>query len=165
MPLTLGADHLANNKSYESQRSNNFEFRMAGLPADVTLLVVSFPLPSVTVEALEIAHGNSSVSVAGKVSYSEGELVIKDAIGADIEKIIEAWHHQVYDPKTDKIGFAADYKRQGSVDEFAPDGSYVRTWTLRGCWPTVVNYGELNNESNDKKTITATIKYDKAWRE
>jgi sugar lactone lactonase YvrE len=71
----------------------------------------------------------------------------------------------VYDAATDTIGWAADYKKTGIVYEFSPDGSVVRTWRLEGCWPSSVAFGEFSNDGADKKTITITVTYDKAFRE
>jgi hypothetical protein len=114
MPKTLGPMHLSANKRYEVQRTNHFEVQIAGMGDDITLNVESFPLPSISTPAIEISHGNSKVKVAGQAEFDDGELVLRDAITADVEKQISDWHKKVYDPQTDKIGWAADYKRNRS---------------------------------------------------
>jgi len=164
MPITLGPMHLSNNRTYEIQRTNHFEVQISGLPIDVTLTVESFPLPNISTPAIELAHGNSKVKVAGQAEFEDGELVVKDAIGADIEKIIHNWHKQVYDPTTDRLGWAADYKKNATVYQYGPDGTYIRSWKLIGVWPSAVNYGEMSYDGSDKKTISITLSYDKAYR-
>ena len=164
MPKALGPMHLSNTRDYEAQRSNNFEVTFAGLGDDITLNVISFPLPTITNTPLEISHGNSKVKVAGQTEYEAGELVIRDGIGADVEGQLVEWRRKVYKAETDQIGYAADYKQNATIYEFAPDGSHVRTWKLLGCWPSSLNPGELSNESSDIKQITCTVEYDKAYR-
>jgi hypothetical protein len=164
MPKTLGANHLSTNKTYEIQRNNHFEVQIAGLDESLTFVVESFSLPNFSNAPIELAHGNTRVKVAGQTTFEDSELVVKDAIGADIEKIVNNWQKQVYDPATDKIGFAADYKKTATVYQFAPDGSSERSWTLSGVWPNAVAYGDMAYDGSDNKTITMTLSYDKAVR-
>lgn len=162
----LGADFLASNRDYEVQRTNNFQVQFNIDGAETLMFAVeSFPLPTIANEPLELPHGNTRVKVAGQASFEGGDLVVKDFIVADTEKVIEQWRRKVYDPETDQIGWAADYKVTGYVYEFSPDGSVSRTWKLLGCWPSSVSYGELSNDGSDKKQITITITYDKAIRQ
>ena len=164
MADTLGASHLAT-EGWEVQRSNNFEISIADVGGrTLTLAVESGFLPSEENEIIELNYGNSKVKVAGIVSFQDGSLVLKDAIAQDIEKIIVDWRKLVYDPETDKIGFAVNYKKQARVIQYAPDGTMERTWKIIGAWPSNVEYGELNYTSSEKKTITVTLAYDKALR-
>ena len=163
MPLTLGPNHLSNTRTYEVQRTNHFEVIIEGMGDDFTLCVESCPLPTISNDPVELAYGNSKVKVAGQATFEDVEIVVKDAIGADMEAKLWAWRTQVYDPETDKIGWAADYKRNGRIHQFAPDGTHVRTWRIIGAWPTNMNPGEMNYDGSDKKTISMTIAIDKAY--
>lgn len=154
--------HLSNNKTYEIQRTNHFEVQIAGLPEELTLSVESFAMPNFSNAPIELAHGNTRVKVAGQTTFEDSELVVKDAIGADVEKIVNDWHRQVYNPDTDAVGWAADYKKNATVFQYAPDGTYVRSWKLLGIWPNAVAYGDMAYDGSDKKTITLTLSYDKA---
>lgn len=158
--------HLSNNKTYEIQRTNHFEVQIAGLAGgeELTMVVESFGMPNYSNSAIELAHGNTRVKVAGQTTFEDSELVVKDAIGADTEKTVNDWHKQVYDPATDKIGWAADYKKNATVFEYAPDGTFVRQWKLVGVWPSAVAYGDMAYDGSDKKTINLTLSYDKAYR-
>lgn len=130
MPITLGPMHLSNSKAYEVQRTNHFEVEFDGLGQDFTLSVESCPFPVVGNEVLELSYGNSKVKVAGQATFEDIEIVVKDAIGADIEMSLWNWRKLVYDPETDKVGWAADYKRNGRVYQYAPDGTHIRTWKI-----------------------------------
>ncbi|WJZ23498.1 tail tube protein [Listeria phage LIS04] len=164
--------HLSANKRYEPQRTNNFQVTIYNLPGgtsaakELTMAVATFAKPNITNNPIEVAHGNSKVKFAGTTEFAGSEtLEVIDYIGADIEKIVNNWHKQVYDPADDSIGFAADYKKKASVVEFAPDGTMERQWDLLGLFPTGVSYGDtLNHEGNEVKRIQITLSYDKARR-
>lgn len=163
MPISMSPMHMSNVKTYEIQRTNNFELILEGFGDEFTLCVESCPLPNVSNDPIELAYGNSKVKVAGQAAFDDIELTVKDAIGADIEAKLWAWRKQVYDPETDKIGWAADYKRNGRIHQYAPDGTYQRSWRIVGAWPTNFNPGEMNYDGSDKKVISMTLSVDKAY--
>lgn len=163
MLVSMGPMHMSNVKTYEIQRTNNFELILEGFGDEFTLCVESCPLPNVSNDPIELAYGNSKVKVAGQAAFDDIELTVKDAIGADIEAKLWAWRKQVYDPETDKIGWAADYKRNGRIHQYAPDGTYQRSWRIVGAWPTNFNPGEMNHDGSDKKVISMTLSVDKAY--
>ena len=162
MPKQFDARHLSNNKTYEIQGSNHFEVIIPGMGDSFTLCVSTCNLPEVTIGAVELNYGNSKVKVAGLVELGEGSLTVKDAIVADIEKKISDWQDQVYNKETGKMGWAYQYKKDLQVNQYGPDGTYVRTWVLQGAWPTSVSYGEMDYSNGEKKNITMTIAYDNA---
>lgn len=160
----LGASFMSNNRSYEVQRTNNFEVVFQGLSDTVTLAVASCSIGTESNEPLELPYGNTRVKVAGQTSFDDVSLVVNDFIKADLEKEIVAWRNQVYNPKNDAIGWAEDYKRVGRLYQFAPDGTCDRVYYLQGCWPSSVEISEFNYDGADKKQLTLTISVDKAYR-
>lgn len=160
-PQSLSAQHLST--GYEVQRTNNFEISITGLGTDFTMNVISFPLPKYQISPLELSHGNSKVRVANQIEMSTGDVMVRDIIAADMEDILYGWYKTVYDPETGKIGWAQDYKKVAYVYEYAPDGTNTRVWELKGLWPTSIDFGDLSNESPDKKTMTMTLSYDNAY--
>lgn len=158
----LGPMHMSANRTYEIQRTFHFEVVFEKISSDVTLCVDSTGAMNTSIEPIELAYGNSKVKVAGQVTYEDFELVVKDAIVADIEAQLYAWFKEVYNVETDKMGWAYKYKRTGRLYQYAPDGSIARVWKLMGCWPTTFNTSEFSYDGSDKKTITMTISVDKA---
>lgn len=163
-PASLGPMHFDTNQ-YEIQRTNHFEVIM---PADIfgtefTLTVESFNIPNVTVGTISLDYGNANVKVAGKATVDNSSLVIKDAITQNMEAKIDKWRRLVYDPETDKVGWVEDYKKTMVVNQYAPDGTYMRQWKCIGCWPTDFNVSQFSYNSADKKLITLSISVDKAY--
>ena len=181
-----GAYHLASNPTlYEPQRSNNFELQVEGLEnlrrintgdldsnstiqnsRDViNFSVVSVDVPAFSQDPIEVAYGNNKIKFAGKPSWSVSNLVINDFIGADGKSVLLSWQALSYNPSTQKVGSAADYKKTAYLMEYTPDYKLVRSWKLIGCWLSEVTVGSFDMATGDKKTVTAQVQYDYAIME
>lgn len=158
----LGPLFMSANYAYEVQRTNNFEVTLSGFPEEFTLAVESTSAPSISNDPIELAFGNSKVKVAGQATFDDFEIQIKDFIDANLEKKIYQWRGQVYDPMSDRIGWAQDYKRDGFLHQYAPDGTCRRSWKIYGVWPTTFNGGDFAYDGGDKKLISMTLSVDKA---
>lgn len=178
-----GAFHMAQNPAmFEPIRTNNFEFIVDDID-DITeasyegvvdgdglslpqhylrMSVVSSSVPHFSQNAIEIKKGNSTIYFAGTPTFDAGQIVINDLIGANTQAILMAWQNLSYNVVTDKVGLAIDYKKKCTLIEYTPDQQPVRAWAMYGCWISGLSEGGDNAESNDKKQITATIRYDKA---
>ena len=157
-----------NLSDYQLQGKNHFEVQFDDSKGtwnkDLTLLVKSFPLPKESTEVNTLDHFNQQVKLAGKTTFSGGDLVIHDAIDKDVEIMFRNWRKKVYNASKGTVGYASDYKLDGTVTEYKPNGDGGRIWKLVGCWPSEVNYGELDYETGGYKDMTATIVYDWAYR-
>jgi len=159
----LGPSHLSDPR-YEVQRQNNFEIFIYGIDGatDITLAVTQGPTVTQSNEEIQLAFGNRNVKVAGKAQYDTGNLTVKDFIGADVSALIQAWQKQVFNPLTDQVGLAANYKKQARLVQYSPDGSTSRSWVLTGVWPQQVNYGTNDYTASDAQQIDITLMYDLA---
>ena len=181
----LGAAHLADNPLlYEPQRTNNFYFIVNDIDgilraapssystnnqtidnAQSTLFysvsAVSFPYFSQ--QAINIARGNSDIKVAGKPSFGDGSLTIRDFIGADGKSVLMAWQALSYDVETEAVGRMANYKKDCTLIEYTPDNTeVVRYYDLKGCWVGSLGNIERSYDGNEAATVQATIYFDKA---
>lgn len=178
MPLKLGFYHGIGQDDWEPQRVNNFEIQFPNLgqlftidqglalPGNasdlLTLSVKSVSYPSTNIDKLTISYGNNSVNFAGRPNYGDVEIVVNDFIGIQSERILMGWSGLVYNPKTEAIGWASQYKRDGYLLEFAPDGTCVRRTQLRGCFPGTVSPGNFSNDDNSLREISVTFYCDVA---
>lgn len=175
----IGTYHLANNPNiYEIQRTNNFEFVVSDIDGIlragsesatyanaqevIRMSVVSCPIPHFSQNAIEVKRGNTTLKYAGVPTFQAGTIVLNDYIGADTAGVLEAWQNLSYNVKTEKVGLASDYKKDCYLIEYSPDYQPVRRWIMRGCWVSGLSEDEMNNENNSKKTVRATIEYDRA---
>lgn len=181
---TYGTYHLADNPAlYDPMRNNTFEFVVTGLDkllrvgADgseenayitnaqevLRLSVDSASIPMFTQEVIPVKRGNSTIKFAGTPSFASGSLVVNDWIGADSKSALMAWQNLSYNVKTDRVGNAADYKKDCWLIEYTPDYTkQVRQWQLKGCFISGLSEDAYSMSSDSKKTISATIEYDRA---
>lgn len=180
----MGAFHLAGDtKMYQPVRSNNFRFVVSGLEGliragenvgnqskyinnaqDVLdFSVISFSPPHFKQEELEIKRGNSKIYFAGTPTWDSKPLKIYDFVGADGKSVLMAWQAKSYNISEDTIpSDAANYKLNAKVFEYTSDHKIIRSWDIIGCWVTGIEEDDWSNDTAEKKTVTATIRYDRA---
>lgn len=165
LPTDITATRF-NQREFQIQRKNHYEivFDNTMVDSGISLLVTSFTLPKETTDTFKANYWNDSVNLPARTSFESSSLVIKDAINYDTEKQFQRWRLRVYNPKTGKVGYAEDFKCNAVVKEFSPSGDIIREWTLIGCWPSSVEYGDVSYDEAGEKTINATIMYDKGYR-
>jgi hypothetical protein len=176
-PIQLGTYHMIADSGYEPQRTNNFEVQITGLDGlttvksgvaignasqSITLAVASYSAPEINMGKIDVAYGNNKVKFAGVPEFPESSIVLNDYIGNNIESIIMGWFKLVYNPNTQKIGKAINYKKLGYLHEYTPDGSLDREWELHGVWPSSVKLGDFKQEGGEIRQITVTLQYDYA---
>ena len=182
---SFGTYHLADNPQlYEPARSNNFEFIVtdiddliyAGVDRDTAtekdhikngqevlrVSVLSSSVPHFTLSKIEVKRGNNTVKFAGVPTFDDGQLVVNDYMGARTKSVLLAWQALAYDVRTEKVSRATAYKKDCTLVEMSPDDEVLRTWTLKGCWVSALSEDAFSGETNDKRTVTATIVYDRA---
>ena len=183
METNYGVYHLADNPAqYQPVRTNNYRCICQGLEELVRVggdannrndylenaqevidfSVVSFDAPNFTQSEIEIRRGNSTVYFAGTPRFNTSNLVINDFVGADGKSILQAWQALSYDVVNDVINPSTKYKKDMLVLEYTPDNVLLKVWELKGCWITSLTESGYNSESPAKKTVSATIRYDRA---
>ena len=185
MAKNLGTYHLADNPQlYEPARTNNFEFIVTGIDKllyaglneenasesdyittgqeTIRMAVVSSSVPHFELGVIDIKRGNNTMHAAGVPTFSEHTLVLNDFIGARTKSVLLAWQALAYDVQTEKVHRMSKYKKDCTLVEYSPDGEMIRYWEMKGCWISALSEGEFSNETNDKKTVTATVIYDRA---
>lgn len=175
----VGAYHMIGQDEYEPQRNNNFEVHIYGLnnlisvdkgiavPQNIaedclTLSAVSVGQIATNVGVIQVPYGNTKVKYAGLPDISDSDIVYNDYIGKSTERVIAAWHALVFNPKTEAIGRATNYKKSARLIETAPDGTLARQWQLYGCWPSNVQFGAYDYNGGATRQITMTLTYDRA---
>lgn len=163
----LGASMLDAAKILEPMRNNNFEVTIPSLENgdNVTLSVASYSAPQINVSTIQVSYANSKVKFAGLPEFPDSTIVLNDYISMDTQDTIMAWHDIVYNPLTDEIGYAKDYKKDGILTEYTAKGDFVRQWILQGCWPSQISLGDFNQEGGSVRQITMTLTYDKIMKD
>lgn len=158
--LISGKDAFDSASNLASAVIGNGQDAVGGI---LCLNVVSFKLPDISVDAIELRHGNDSVKVAGAPKVGTGSLTVRDVIGADTEQMLWAWFNLVYDVRNKTMGFAVDYKKEGILYQFAPDGTSTRAWQCTGIWPDSMPSQDFGTDKGDVKTLDVTLNVDNMY--
>lgn len=162
------AGFMSSDPAYEIQRTNNFRIdidltEFGAEVGQIGLACASSGLPNSTTDALEAHYGNSLVKLAGKTTFDDIQVTVNDYVEKDIEQIILSWRYAVYDPRTGKVGWAKNYKREARITLYAPNGYRERVWVCQGVWPTSLSLGDLDYSSSDLRKIDMTLSVDHAY--
>lgn len=129
------------------------------------LAITDFQLPTHTTGPISIARANEKIKYAGNIQNGgSGSMNIQDWIGADSVRWVQYWDNLAYNIRTGKGGLAQDYKIDGNIYQYAPDGSISRTYKLIGCWIHNVTYGgTVSYGSDNASKVGFILEYDKAY--
>ena len=177
--LTRFTVPLASDQSAQSQGllmpKLKYRFRVIfenfGVTAERTELtkqVVSAARPEVTFEEVVLEVYNSKIKLAGKPSWSDTTITVRDdALGTVSRMIGEQLQRQFdfFEQSSAQAGIV--YKFTTKIEMLdggngADTPSVLETWELYGCYLTSVNYNDLNYGESNAVEITMNIKYDNA---
>lgn len=149
----------------EVRRPNNFKIVINGIRADeddvnLELIMQRAFLPKVTLNPIELRHGNEALKFAGAASWEGGQITILDTLSKKELNILLDWFNDTYDTETGTLGLAEEYKKTATIYEYAADGRYVRSWPIEGAWISSVDLGTLDATSDALKEISFVIQID-----
>ncbi len=166
---TLTAWHL-NERKFQAQGAEHFVVTFAPLPdgtrivpEDFHLIVSSWQLPSKTTAVETMSYFNGQVKLAGRTTFGELSVNVRDVISYDSASLLELWCAKVNDLQTGLRGFKDTYATEAYVDVYSPNGSQFRRWRYVGVWPSAVSYTALDYDNPGYVQISVTFQYDYAY--
>jgi hypothetical protein len=144
------------------RRNNNFIVTINGVSDDndLELVIQKAFLPSVSLNVLDLRHGNDSKKFAGVATWNGGQMSIIDTLSKDELNAVLAWFKSTYDWTNAAVGVAKDYKKTGFITEYAADGKFTRQWKVEGMWISNIDLGALDASSGELKEVALTIEID-----
>ena len=135
---------------------------------ELTKQVVDFARPTATFEEIPIDIYNSKIYLAGKASWEQVTVNLRDDASGNISRLVgEQLQKQMDFMEQASAASGIDYKfitkcevLDGGNGTFAP--LVLETWELYGCFLQSANYGDLNYGSNEAVTIALTMRFDNA---
>jgi hypothetical protein len=140
-----------------------------GMPL-VTTNVISVTRPQLDHEDITLDTYNSKIRLAGKHTWSDITLVLRDDMDGNVIKSLDhQLSKQVNHSTQASAKSGADYKFKmsiitldGSFDNDSNGAAVLDKWELVGCFIPSIQYGDLNYSTSDMVQVTATIRYDNA---
>ena len=135
---------------------------------ELTKQVVDFARPTATFEEIPIDIYNSKIYIAGKASWEQVTVNLRDDAGGNVSRLVgEQLQKQMDFMEQASASSGIDYKfltkcevLDGGNGAFAP--VVLETWELYGCFLQSANYQDLNYASSEAATIALTIRFDNA---
>lgn len=151
MAVTMTASHLGSPAGgFEPQRSYNWVLVLPGTsdPDLIRLSVERVSLPSIGTAVIHMRYMNEDIKVSGGASVDANSITVRDFVDRQTYATLNAWMEQVHDPATGAIGFASDYKKQGTLQLVDPKGNVMRQIIVKGVWPNKISATDLDYNSD-----------------
>ena len=139
--------------------------------------------PSLTIEETEINYLNARSYIPGKGVWNTVTVTYLDVANisnmdrkvAGDPNALFTWIYDVYDFRSKIDGASSenqlnmgsrrsDYSASGLLTMYDGCGGTIEFWNLDDCFPTEVNFGDLDYSSNDIAEIELTLRFSNARR-
>ena len=128
------------------------------------LLAASVTLPTRSYEAIPVNYANKTINVAGRVSFSNMSIVVRDVISKDTELQLTSWAESILAVKHGTRGKIEDYKVNVEIIPLSPNGDRGRPSIARGCFPVSINWGDLSYDNTGIRTLSIELAVDDCAR-
>ena len=135
---------------------------------ELTKQIMDVTRPSVSFEEIVLDIYNSKVKLAGKPSWEDLTINVRDDAGGQVSKLIGEQLQKQFDfMEQASASSGIDYKFT-TIIEILDGGNgtstptVLETWEVYGCYLTTVNYNDLNYSESAQVTITMNVKFDNA---
>ena len=136
---------------------------------ELTKQVMDFTRPNVTFDNIDLPIYNSTIRLAGKHTWADLTCQVRDDAGGNVSRLVgEQLQKQLDFLEQSSAASGIDYKFT-TVFEVLDGGNgantpvALETWTILGCYLSVVNYNDANYGSGtEPMTVSMTIRYDNA---
>jgi len=172
--MTVGSDNTPSSqgllmpKLQYRFRALFLNFGVGGSTQELTKQVMDIQRPQVQFEEVTLDIYNSKVYLAGKHSWQETQINLRDDAGGNVSKLVGQQLQKQFDfVEQASAATGQDYKFQinyeildGGNGVLVP--SVLESWELYGCFIKTANYNNLDYKQNDPATITLSIRFDNA---
>jgi len=135
---------------------------------ELTKQVITAGRPSVSFENVELNVYNSKINYAGKYTWAELQIVLRDDVSSAVTKLVGQQIQKQFDFfEQSSAASGSDYKFQCNIDILdggmgANAPTVLETYELYGCYIQKADYQQGDYKSSDAMDITLTLKFDNA---
>ena len=150
-------------------RANQFKVTMpfpgyaqvGGEIEDLAFLCRATAIPAMTVENIDVNFRGRAVKIAGDRTIANWSIVVLNDTDFKLRNAFERWQNGINN-MTDNEGLTnpVDYQVDAFVDHLDRNGNTIKSYTLRGAFPTEISEIALDYGDNDKiEDFTVTFGY------
>jgi hypothetical protein len=172
--MTVGSDNTPSSqgllmpKLQYRFRALFLNFGVGGSTQELTKQVMDIQRPNLSFEEVAIDIYNSKVYLAGKHTWQETQINLRDDAAGNVTKLVGQQLQKQFDfVEQASAATGQDYKFQINYEVLdGGNGTMVpnilETWEMYGCFIKSVNYNNMDYKSNEPATIQLSIRFDNA---
>ena len=165
MSQDMSIDTFKEKLSGGGARSNLFKVTLTGLgSAEIgTYLCKATALPASTVGPIDVPFRGRVIKVSGDRTFEEWTVTIINDLDFGIRNDFEKWMNDSLNKHEGNTGdqAPASYKKDMQIEQLAKDGSVIKSYFMKGCFPTNVGEIEVSYDSTDTiEEFDVTLAYD-----
>ena len=158
MAETLDVTSMLPNK-FEPKTTWRFVLSIEGIDA---FLITTAGRPKFTTEEIEIPWLNATRYIAGKTKFETMDVTLYDPIAPSGAQQVMEWIRLCYESVSGRGGYADFYKRDVQLKMYDGVGTCVELWDIKGAFILSSDFGDLDMNNSEARTISLTIRYDNA---
>ena len=150
-------------------RANQFKVTMpfpgyaqvGGEIEDLAFLCRSTVIPAMSVPSFNVPFRGRSIKIAGDRTIGDWSVTVYNDTNFRLRNAFERWQNGINN-MTDNEGLTnpVDYQVDAFVDQLDRNGSTLKTYTLRGTFPTTLAPIDLSYSDNSAvETFSCTFRY------
>jgi hypothetical protein len=143
-------------------------FGLSKPSTELTKQVVNCSRPEVSFENKELHIYNSRINYAGKYSWNEITVTLRDDVTNSVSKLVGEQVQKQFDFfEQSSAASGSDYKFVTKIEMLdggngVNEAGILETFELYGCYVTKAKYDDAAYDSSDPITISISLKYDNA---
>ena len=150
-------------------RANQFKVTMpfpgyaqvGGEIEDLAFLCTTAQIPAMTVGNVNVPFRGRQIKIAGDRTFGDWSITVLNDTNFKLRNAFERWQNGINN-MSDNEGLSnpVDYQVDAFVDQLDRNGNTLKSYTLRGAFPTEVAAIDLNYGTNDEvETFGVTFQY------
>ena len=150
-------------------RANQFKVTMpfpgyaqvGGGIEDLAFLCTTAQIPAMTVGNVNVPFRGRQIKIAGDRTFADWSITVLNDTNFKLRNAFERWQNGINN-MSDNEGLSnpVDYQVDAFVDQLDRNGNTLKSYTLRGAFPTEVAAIDLNYGTNDEvETFGVTFQY------
>ena len=150
-------------------RNNQFKITMpfpgyaqvGGEIEDLAFLCRGSSIPDMTIASINVPFRGRNIKIAGDRTIAEWSVTVYNDTNFKLRNAFERWQNGINN-MSDNEGLTnpVDYQVDAFVDHLDRNGNTVKSYTLRGAFPTIIGEIELNyDEATTIETFEVTFQY------
>jgi hypothetical protein len=150
-------------------RANQFKVTMpfpgyaqvGGEIEDLAFLCTTAQIPGMTITNINVPFRGRQIKIAGDRTFADWSITVLNDTNFKLRNAFERWQNGINN-MSDNEGLSnpVDYQVDAFVDQLDRNGNTLKSYTLRGAFPTEVAAIDLNFGTNDEvETFGVTFQY------